>query len=103
MMRESVMRRILVGLALLTGVAMVVVTPIALAASLGGVTAQTLGATTAVVLPCSASAVTIDTVQTAFYPTTNRYEIRSFNMTNTPTACQSQPCKLTVADDATNA
>lgn len=79
--------------------ALVVACSVAMAASLGGLSAQQLGANTTVVAPCDTNGVTL-AYTTGYNPTAGRYDVTSATVSGIAAACIGQTLALTLADSS---
>lgn len=79
--------------------ALVVTCSVAMAASLGGLSAQQLGANTTVVAPCDTNGVNL-TYTTGYNATAGRYDVTSATVSGIAAACTGQNLALTLADSS---
>ncbi len=77
--------------------AIIVGVSVASAASLGGLSAQQLGANTAVVAACDGDGVTL-TYTTAYNGAAGRYDVTSATVSGIAAACVGQQLSITLAD-----
>lgn len=82
-------------LAVLAG--LVVTASVAMAASLGGLSSQQLGANTTVVASCDTNGVSLS-YTTAYNATAGRYDVTSATVSGIAAACAGQTLSLTLAD-----